>query len=67
MKTGTNDLYVNELSVFAGSLKRSGASNDLCQYSSERQAAHPDAFLVLDEDFSDAHLKSFVSKNISAP
>lgn len=57
---------LNELSVFAGSLKRSGAS-DLCQCRGEQQTAHPDAFLVLAEDFSDVHLKSGVSTNISAP
>lgn len=67
MKAGTNDLHVNELSVFAGILKQSGASADLLQYRSEQQTAHPGAFLVLAEDFSDAHLKSCASKNISAP
>lgn len=67
MKGGSNDLHVNELSAFGGSLKPSGASNDLCQYSSEQQTAHPHAFLVLAEDFSDAHLKSGGSKNIWAP
>lgn len=66
MKAGTDDLHVSKLSVFAGSLKRSGASNDLCQYSSEQQTAHP-AFLVLAENFSDTHLKSGVSKNTLAP
>lgn len=66
-KAGTNDLHVNKLSVFAGILKQTGASADLLQYRSEQQTAHPGAFLVLAEDFSDAHLKSRASKNISAP
>ncbi len=46
----------------SNNINRSEALNDLYQHISEQQTAHPDAFIIVAEDFNHADLKSVFPK-----